>query len=117
MSAVSKLFEHVGLTTVFGLLKYDDRDVRLHAVKVIANLAAEEENQVNIVAEGGLEALFELLAVRGSPTPASVCVGSEGGRSHHSLASWWVVGEGLSFHVQAPCYTLALTQVEAHVSY
>jgi hypothetical protein len=34
VSAVSKLFEHVGLTTVFGLLKYDDRDVRLHAVKV-----------------------------------------------------------------------------------
>jgi len=62
VSAVSKLFEHVGLTTVFGLLKYDDRDVRLHAVKVIANLAAEEENQVNIVQEGGLEALFELLS-------------------------------------------------------
>lgn len=61
VSAVSKLFEHVGLTTVFGLLKYDDRDVRLHAVKVIANLAAEEENQVNIVQEGGLEALFDLL--------------------------------------------------------
>jgi len=61
VSAVSKLFEHVGLSTVFGLLKYDDRDVRLHAVKVIANLAAEEENQVNIVQEGGLEALFDLL--------------------------------------------------------
>jgi hypothetical protein len=30
-------------------------------MQVIANLAAEEENQVNIVAEGGLEALFELL--------------------------------------------------------
>lgn len=29
---------------------------------MIANLAAEEENQVNIVQEGGLEALFELLS-------------------------------------------------------
>mmetsp|Transcript_27410 Transcript_27410/g.87833 ORF Transcript_27410/g.87833 Transcript_27410/m.87833 type:complete len:869 (-) Transcript_27410:75-2681(-) len=60
-NTISKLFEHVGLPTVFKLLTYDDDDVRLHAVKVVANLAAETAHQMKIVEEGGLSSLLEIM--------------------------------------------------------
>ncbi|GHP09496.1 hypothetical protein PPROV_000823100 [Pycnococcus provasolii] len=59
--AVTRLFDQVGLPTIFGLLSYDDPDVRLHAIKVVANLAAEERHQEEIVREGGLPALYKVI--------------------------------------------------------
>ncbi|KAH0466197.1 hypothetical protein IEQ34_006300 [Dendrobium chrysotoxum] len=51
----------VGLPKVLALLKSEDLDVQTHAVKVVANLAAEDLNQQRIVEEGGLDALLLLL--------------------------------------------------------
>ncbi|XP_071696330.1 kinesin-like protein KIN-UA [Rutidosis leptorrhynchoides] len=58
---VAKLFGQVGLQKILSLLEADDPDVRIHAVKVIANLAAEATNQEKIVEAGGLTSLLSLL--------------------------------------------------------
>ncbi|PNT78176.1 hypothetical protein BRADI_1g74827v3 [Brachypodium distachyon] len=58
---MSKIFEEVGLPSVLALLKSNDLEVQIHAVKVVANLAAEDVNQQKIVEEGGLDALLSLL--------------------------------------------------------
>lgn len=58
---VAKLFEQVGLQKILSLLEAEESDVRIHAVKVVANLAAEEENQKKIVEAGGLTSLLMLL--------------------------------------------------------
>ncbi|KAG4937082.1 hypothetical protein JHK84_051176 [Glycine max] len=56
-SSVATLFEQVGLQKILSLLESDDANVRIHAVKVVANLAAEEANQELIMAEGGITLL------------------------------------------------------------
>lgn len=53
--------EPPGVSMTIGLLSYPDRDVRLHAVKVLANLAADETRQILILQEGGLPALLSIL--------------------------------------------------------
>ncbi|XP_042477484.1 kinesin-like protein KIN-UA [Macadamia integrifolia] len=63
-ASIAKLFEQVGLQKILSLLESEDADVRIHAVKVVANLAAEEANQEKIVEAGGLTSLLMLL--RGS---------------------------------------------------
>ncbi|KAI3877139.1 hypothetical protein MKX03_023849 [Papaver bracteatum] len=59
--SIAKLFEQVGLQKILTLLESEDADVRIHAVKVVANLAAEEANQEKIVEAGGLTSLLMLL--------------------------------------------------------
>ncbi|KAF5178267.1 Kinesin-like protein, partial [Thalictrum thalictroides] len=58
---IVNLFEQVGLQKILSLLESEDADVRIHAVKVVANLAAEEANQEKIVQAGGLTSLLMLL--------------------------------------------------------
>ncbi|XP_040931595.1 kinesin-like protein KIN-UB isoform X2 [Gossypium hirsutum] len=58
---VAALFEQVGLQKILALLESEDANVRIHAVKVVANLAAEEANQERIVEAGGLTSLLMLL--------------------------------------------------------
>lgn len=58
---IVNLFEQVGLQKILSLLESEDADVRIHAVKVVANLAAEESNQEKIVEAGGLTSLLMLL--------------------------------------------------------
>ncbi|XBI69925.1 hypothetical protein VPH35_064542 [Triticum aestivum] len=53
--------QRVGLPNVLALLKSEELEVQIHAVKVVANLAAEDINQEKIVEEGGLDALLSLL--------------------------------------------------------
>ncbi|XP_065858060.1 kinesin-like protein KIN-UA isoform X2 [Euphorbia lathyris] len=60
-ASIAKLFEQVGLQKILSLLEAEDADVRVHAVKVVANLAAEETNQEKIVEAGGLTSLLTLL--------------------------------------------------------
>ncbi|XP_076951931.1 kinesin-like protein KIN-UB [Bidens hawaiensis] len=60
--SVATLFEQVGLQKILSLLEAEDPDVRIHAVKVIANLAAEANNQEKIVEAGGLASLLDLLS-------------------------------------------------------
>ncbi|KAF9611004.1 hypothetical protein IFM89_026310 [Coptis chinensis] len=56
-----KLSEQVGFQKILSLLQSEDAEVRIHAVKVVANLAAEEANQEQIVEAGGLTSLLLLL--------------------------------------------------------
>ncbi|KAK9103540.1 hypothetical protein Sjap_020794 [Stephania japonica] len=59
-ASIAKLFEQVGLQKILSLLESEDAEVRIHAVKVVANLAAEA-NQEKIVEAGGLTSLLMLL--------------------------------------------------------
>ncbi|KAF6160233.1 hypothetical protein GIB67_019002 [Kingdonia uniflora] len=60
-ASIAKLFGEVGLHKILSLLESEDPEVRIHAVKVVANLAAEEANQGKIVEAGGLTSLLKLL--------------------------------------------------------
>nr|GFC37512.1 kinesin-like protein KIN-UC isoform X1 [Tanacetum cinerariifolium] len=53
-TTIAKICEEVGLQKILTLLQSADLDVQTHAVKVVANLAAEDINQEKIVQEGGL---------------------------------------------------------------
>ncbi|XVF33480.1 hypothetical protein REPUB_Repub17cG0172100 [Reevesia pubescens] len=73
---VSALFEQVGLQKILALLDSEDANVRVHAVKVVANLAAEEANQERIVEAGGLTSLLMLLRSYENETVRRVAAGA-----------------------------------------
>ncbi|CAH2038112.1 unnamed protein product [Thlaspi arvense] len=73
---VARLFEQVGLQKILSLLEAEDADVRIHAVKVVANLAAEEANQQQIVEAGGLTSLLMLLRTTEDETIHRVAAGA-----------------------------------------
>ncbi|XP_068650133.1 kinesin-like protein KIN-UB isoform X2 [Aristolochia californica] len=75
-ASIAKLFEQVGLQKILSLLESDDSDVRIHAVKVVANLAAEEANQEKIVEAGGLVSLLMLLRTSEDETIRRVAAGA-----------------------------------------
>ncbi|CAN1333069.1 Kinesin-like protein KIN-UA [Linum perenne] len=75
-ASVAKLFEQVGLQKILSLLEAEDADVRIHAVKVVANLAAEEANQEKIVEAGGLTSLLRLLRSSEDETIHRVAAGA-----------------------------------------
>ncbi|CAJ2650553.1 kinesin-like protein KIN-UA isoform X2 [Trifolium pratense] len=74
--SIAKLFEQVGLQKILSLLESEDADVRIHAVKVVANLAAEETNQGKIVEAGGLTSLLTLLKTTEDETIHRVAAGA-----------------------------------------
>lgn len=73
---VATLFEQVGLQKILSLLDSEDANVRIHAVKVLANLAAEESNQKRIVEAGGLISLLMLLRSYEDETVRRVAAGA-----------------------------------------
>lgn len=75
-ASIAKLFEQVGLQKILSLLEAEDADVRIHAVKVVANLAAEETNQEKIVEAGGLSSLLMLLRSSEDETIQRVAAGA-----------------------------------------
>ncbi|KAG1359253.1 hypothetical protein COCNU_08G006990 [Cocos nucifera] len=75
-ASIAKLFEQVGLQKILSLLESEDADVRIHAVKVVANLAAEEANQEKIVEAGGLTSLLTLLRSSEDETIRRVAAGA-----------------------------------------
>lgn len=75
-ASIAKLFEQVGLQKILSLLESEDVDVRVHAVKVVANLAAEEANQERIVEAGGLTSLLILLKSSEDETIRRVAAGA-----------------------------------------
>ncbi|XP_061964960.1 kinesin-like protein KIN-UA [Populus nigra] len=75
-ASIAKLFEQVGLQKILSLLEAEDADVRIHAVKVVANLAAEETNQEKIVGAGGLKSLLTLLRSSEDETIYRVAAGA-----------------------------------------
>lgn len=75
-STIAKICEEVGIPKILSLLTSRDTDVQIHAVKVVANLAAEDINQEKIVQEGGLDALLALLESSQNPTALRVASGA-----------------------------------------
>lgn len=75
-ASMAKLFEQVGLQKILSLLESEDADVQIHAVKVVANLAAEEANQERIVKAGGLQSLLTLLRSSNDETIHRVAAGA-----------------------------------------
>ncbi|KAJ6826329.1 putative armadillo repeat-containing kinesin-like protein 2 [Iris pallida] len=75
-ASMAKLFEQVGLQKILSLLESEDVDIRVHAVKVVANLAAEEANQEKIVEAGGLTSLLMLLRSSEDETIRRVAAGA-----------------------------------------
>ncbi|KAK4740832.1 hypothetical protein SAY87_024420 [Trapa incisa] len=75
-ASMAKLFEQVGLHKILSLLEAEDADIRIHAVKVVANLAAEEANQQKIVEAGGLTSLLMLLRSSDDETVHRVAAGA-----------------------------------------
>ncbi|WZZ81762.1 hypothetical protein YC2023_102334 [Brassica napus] len=66
----------VGVQKILHLIKSEDLEVQIQAVKVVANLAAEESNQVKIVEEGGVEALLTLVQSSQNSTILRVASGA-----------------------------------------
>ncbi|PQQ01798.1 kinesin-like protein KIN-UC isoform X1 [Prunus yedoensis var. nudiflora] len=75
-ATIAKLCEEMGLQKILQLLTSEDSDVQTHAVKVVANLAAEDTNQAKIVEEGGLDALLMLLRSSQNTTILRVASGA-----------------------------------------
>ncbi|KAM4104967.1 hypothetical protein ACJW30_06G198200 [Castanea mollissima] len=75
-ASIATLFEQVGLQKILALLESEDANVRIHAVKVVANLAAEEANQKKIVESGGLTSLLMLLRSFEDETVRRVAAGA-----------------------------------------
>ncbi|XP_055829931.1 kinesin-like protein KIN-UC isoform X1 [Solanum dulcamara] len=75
-NTMSKIIEEVGIQKIISLLSSVDLDVQIHAVKVVANLAAEDSNQEKIVQEGGLDALLMLLQSSQNATILRVASGA-----------------------------------------
>lgn len=75
-ASITNLHEQVGLQKILSLLESDDPNVRIHAVKVVANLAAEEGNQEKIVEAGGLTSLLMLLRTYEDETIRRIAAGA-----------------------------------------
>lgn len=75
-SSITNLHEQVGLHKILSLLESEDATVRIHAVKVVANLAAEEANQEKIVEAGGLNSLLILLSNSEDETIRRIAAGA-----------------------------------------
>ncbi|KAL3616576.1 hypothetical protein CASFOL_039966 [Castilleja foliolosa] len=75
-ASITNLHEQVGLQKILSLLESDDANVRIHAVKVVANLAAEEANQEKIVEAGGLSSLLMLLRTYEDETIRRIAAGA-----------------------------------------
>ncbi|WOL00045.1 armadillo repeat-containing kinesin-like protein 1 isoform X2 [Canna indica] len=91
---ISKIFEEVGLSNILALLKSEDSDVQIHAVKVVANLAAEDINQERIVEEGGLDALLMLLESSEDPTVHRVTAGAIANLAMNGSNQSLIMGKG-----------------------
>ncbi|KAL6499357.1 hypothetical protein OROHE_026020 [Orobanche hederae] len=75
-ASIANLHEQVGLQKILSLLESEDANVRIHAVKVVANLAAEEANQEKIVEAGGLSSLLMLLRTYEDETIRRIAAGA-----------------------------------------
>ncbi|KAL1217127.1 Kinesin-like protein KIN-UB [Cardamine amara subsp. amara] len=88
------LCEQVGLQKILQLLESDDANIRIHAVKVVANLAAEEANQEKIVAAGGLTSLLMLLRSYEDETVRRVAAGAIANLAMNEVSQQLIVDQG-----------------------
>ncbi|XP_023764695.1 kinesin-like protein KIN-UC isoform X1 [Lactuca sativa] len=93
-TTIAKICEEVGLQKILALLQSADLDVQTHAVKVVANLAAEDINQEKIVQEGGLDALLILLRTSQNTTLLRVASGAIANLAMNELNQGLIMGKG-----------------------
>ncbi|KAL3038413.1 hypothetical protein AAZX31_01G132200 [Glycine max] len=93
-ASVATLFEQVGLQKILSLLDSDDPLVQIHAVKMVANLAAEEVNQKGIVEAGGLSSLLMLLRRYEDETVRRVAAGAIANLAMHEANQELIMAEG-----------------------
>ncbi|TYG54896.1 hypothetical protein ES288_D09G227800v1 [Gossypium darwinii] len=93
-ASIANLFEQVGLQKILSLLEAEDADVRIHAVKVVANLAAEESNQQKIVEAGGLTSLLLLLGSSEDETIHRVAAGAIANLAMNETNQELIMSEG-----------------------
>ncbi|KAL3579364.1 hypothetical protein D5086_020868 [Populus alba] len=93
-ATIAKICEEVGLKKIMQLLASEDSDVQIHAVKVIANLAAEDINQEKIVEEGGLDALLMLLKSSQNTTVLRVASGAVANLAMNELNQGLIMSKG-----------------------
>ncbi|MBA0858554.1 hypothetical protein Goshw_027952, partial [Gossypium schwendimanii] len=86
--------EVLGLQKILSLLEAEDADVRIHAVKVVANLAAEESNQQKIVEAGGLTSLLLLLGSSEDETIHRVAAGAIANLAMNETNQELIMSEG-----------------------
>ncbi|MCO5611569.1 hypothetical protein L7F22_065822 [Adiantum nelumboides] len=84
----------VGLQKVLSLLEAEDVDIRVHAVKVVANLAAEEANQEKIVEAGGLHSMLMLLNNSEDETIRRVAAGAIANLAMNETNQELIMSEG-----------------------
>ncbi|KAL0317341.1 UNVERIFIED_CONTAM: Kinesin-like protein KIN-UC [Sesamum angustifolium] len=85
---------NVGLQKILSLLQSEDLDVQIHAVKVVANLAAEDINQERIVQEGGLDALLMLVESSQNITILRVASGAIANLAMNEMNQGLITNEG-----------------------
>ncbi|XP_021858949.2 kinesin-like protein KIN-UB [Spinacia oleracea] len=93
-SSFNSLFEQVGLQRILTMLESEDANIRIHAVKIVANLAAEETNQERIVAAGGLTSLLMLLRSYEDETVRRVAAGAIANLAMNEANQEHIVAEG-----------------------
>nr|XP_043631245.1 kinesin-like protein KIN-UC isoform X2 [Erigeron canadensis] len=93
-TTIAKICEEVGLQKILTLMQSADLDVQTHAVKVVANLAAEDTNQEKIVQEGGLDALLILLRTSQNTTLLRVASGAIANLAMNELNQALIMGKG-----------------------
>ncbi|XP_075522870.1 kinesin-like protein KIN-UA isoform X3 [Primulina tabacum] len=93
-ASMAKLFEQVGIHKILSLLEAEDADVRIHAVKVVANLAAEESNQERIVEAGGLTSLLTILKNSNDETIHRVAAGAIANLAMNELNQELIMSQG-----------------------
>ncbi|KAL2516815.1 Armadillo repeat-containing kinesin-like protein 3 [Abeliophyllum distichum] len=93
-ASMAKLFEQVGLHKILSLLEAEDADIRIHAVKVVANLAAEESNQEKIVEAGGLTSLLTLLRSSNDETIHRVAAGAIANLAMNEINQELIMSQG-----------------------
>ncbi|XP_027111496.1 kinesin-like protein KIN-UC isoform X2 [Coffea arabica] len=75
-SSIAKICEEVGLQKILSLLTCEELDVQIHAVKVVANLAAEELNQGLIASKAGVRLLANTATKRDDPQTLRMVAGA-----------------------------------------
>ncbi|CAN1236580.1 Kinesin-like protein KIN-UB [Linum grandiflorum] len=84
----------VGLHQILSYLESEDANVQIHAVKVLANLAAEEANQEKIVEAGGLTSLLMLLRKFEDETVRRVAAGAIANLAMNEVNQELIMTEG-----------------------
>ncbi|XP_054798040.1 kinesin-like protein KIN-UC isoform X3 [Prosopis cineraria] len=93
-AAIAKICKEVGFQRILELLKSEDSDTQIQALKVIANLAAEDVNQEKIVEEGGLDALLTLMQLSQNSTILRVASGAIANLAMNELGQGLIVSKG-----------------------